>query len=124
MTDYDISLLVDGSVQWTDVAQTVRSIKSELLHGAAFVDEYRGKQVPAGKKSLTLRLAIGSEEQDPDLRRDRGGRLRRAQQDRQALRCGSCAADPAQISPCTAHFPLPPLQFRGKSVYEKRCCRK
>ena len=62
MTDYDISLLVDGSVQWKDVAQTVRGIKSELLHGAAFVDEYRGKQVPAGKKSLTLRLAIGSKE--------------------------------------------------------------
>ncbi len=62
MTDYDISLLVDGSVQWKDVAQTVRGIKSELLHGAAFVDEYRGKQVPAGKKSLTLRLAIGSKD--------------------------------------------------------------
>ena len=62
MTDYDISLLVDGSVQWKDVAQTVRGIKSELLHGAAFVDEYRGKQVPADKKSLTLRLAIGSKD--------------------------------------------------------------
>ena len=62
MTDYDISLLVDGSVQWKDVTQTVRGIKSELLHGAAFVDEYRGKQVPAGKKSLTLRLAIGSKD--------------------------------------------------------------
>ena len=62
MTDYDISLLADGSVQWKDVAQTVRGIKSELLHGAAFVDEYRGKQVPAGKKSLTLRLAIGSKD--------------------------------------------------------------
>lgn len=62
MTDYDISLLVDGSVQWKDVAQTVRGIKSELLHGATFVDEYRGKQVPAGKKSLTLRLAIGSKD--------------------------------------------------------------
>lgn len=62
MTDYDISLLVDGSVQWKDVAQTVRGIKSELLHGAAFVDEYRGKQVPAGKKSLTLRLVIGSKD--------------------------------------------------------------
>ena len=62
MTDYDISLLLDGSVQWKDVLQTVGGIKSELLHGASFVDEYRGKQVPAGKKSLTLRLAIGSQE--------------------------------------------------------------
>ena len=62
MTDYDISLLLDGPVQWKDVLQTVGGIKSELLHGASFVDEYRGKQVPAGKKSLTLRLSIGSKE--------------------------------------------------------------
>ena len=62
MTDYDISLLLDGSVQWKDVLQTVGGIKSDLLHGASFVDEYRGKQVPAGKKSLTLRLSIGSKE--------------------------------------------------------------
>ena len=62
MTDYDISLLLDGSVQWTDVLQTIGGIKSELLHGASFVDEYRGKQVPAGKKSLTLRLSIGAKE--------------------------------------------------------------
>ena len=62
MTAYDISLLLDGSVQWKDVLQTVGGIKSELLHGASFVDEYRGKQVPAGKKSLTLRLSIGSKE--------------------------------------------------------------
>lgn len=62
MTDYDISLLLDGSVQWKDVLQTVGGIKSELLHGASFVDEYRGKQVPAGKKSLTMRLSIGSKE--------------------------------------------------------------
>ena len=62
MTDYDISLLLNGSVQWKDVVQTVGGIKSELLHGVSFVDEYRGKQVPAGKKSLTLRLSIGSKE--------------------------------------------------------------
>ena len=62
MTDYDISLLLDGSVQWKDVLQTIGIIKSELLQGASFVDDYRGKQVPAGKKSLTLRLSIGSKE--------------------------------------------------------------
>ena len=37
-------------------------VKNELLHGASFVDEYRGKQVPEGKKSLTARLTIGSRE--------------------------------------------------------------
>ena len=62
MTDYDISLLLDGQVKWADVAQTIGGIKNPLLHGAAFVDEYRGKQVPEGKKSLTARLTIGSAE--------------------------------------------------------------
>ena len=62
MTDYDISLLLDGQVQWHDVLQTIGGIKSELLHGASFVDEYRGKQVPEGKKSLTVRLTIGAKD--------------------------------------------------------------
>ena len=62
MTEYDISVLLDGQVQWKDVAQTIRGVKSELFHGAQFVDEYRGKQVPEGKKSVTVRLAIGSKE--------------------------------------------------------------
>ena len=62
MTEYDISVLLDNPVKWVDVAQTIGGIKSELLHGAQFVDEYHGKQVPDGKKSLTVRLAIGSNE--------------------------------------------------------------
>ncbi len=62
VTDYDISLLLDGEVQWHDIAQTIGGIKSDLLHGASFVDEYRGKQVPQGKKSVTIRLTIGSKE--------------------------------------------------------------
>ena len=62
MTEYDISVLLPGEVKWEDVAQTIRGVKSELFHGAQFVDEYRGKQVPDGKKSVTVRLAIGSKE--------------------------------------------------------------
>ena len=62
MTEYDISVLLPGEVKWADIAQTVRGVKSELFHGAQFVDEYRGKQVPDGKKSVTVRLAIGSKE--------------------------------------------------------------
>ena len=62
MTEYDISVLLPGEVKWENVAQTIRGVKSELFHGAQFVDEYRGKQVPDGKKSVTVRLAIGSKE--------------------------------------------------------------
>ena len=35
---------------------------SEFLKKADFVDEYRGKQIPQGKKSVTIRLTIGSNE--------------------------------------------------------------
>ena len=35
---------------------------SALLKDASFVDEYRGKQIPSGKKSVTIRLTIGSDE--------------------------------------------------------------
>ena len=62
MVDYDISMLFDGEVKWDDIRRTVLSGHDALLHGAAFVDEYRGKQVPQGKKSVTIRLAIGSSE--------------------------------------------------------------
>ena len=63
MTDYD-HLPAAGRLRPVEGRASDRraAIKSELLHGASFVDEYRGKQVPAGKKSLTLRLSIGSKE--------------------------------------------------------------
>jgi phenylalanyl-tRNA synthetase beta chain len=61
MTDYDVSLLFDTNVVWEDIAATVMGKGGDpLLHGVEFVDEYRGKQVPDGKKSVTLRLKVGS----------------------------------------------------------------
>ena len=62
MTEYDVSLLFDSEIKWADMLQTLRGFKSELFHGAEFVDEYKGKQIPAGKKSVTIRLTIGSKE--------------------------------------------------------------
>lgn len=60
MTDYDVSMLFEDSVKWEDICRTILSSHDKLLHGASFVDEYRGKQIPAGMKSVTMRLAIGS----------------------------------------------------------------
>ena len=62
MNDYDISFLVDSMVKWDDIYTAVMSKKGELLRDVKFVDEYKGKQIPAGKKSVTLRLVIGSSE--------------------------------------------------------------
>jgi phenylalanyl-tRNA synthetase beta chain len=62
-TEYDISMLFDESVKWRDVLGTATAKKgpSDMVRSVAFVDEYRGKQVPEGKKSITLRLVIGSD---------------------------------------------------------------
>lgn len=62
MTDYDISLLFDAETKWADMQRILSGIHNELFHGAAFVDEYHGKQIPEGKKSVTIRLTIGSKE--------------------------------------------------------------
>ena len=63
-TDYDISMLFDSNVEWNDIYDAVMGQKkaSALLKEASFVDEYRGKQIPQGKKSVTIRLTIGSDE--------------------------------------------------------------
>ena len=63
-TDYDISMLFDSDAAWADIHEAIMGQKkaSALVKEAAFVDEYRGKQIPAGKKSVTIRLTIGSSE--------------------------------------------------------------
>ena len=63
-TDYDISMLFESGAAWTDIYDVIMGKKkaSALLKNASFVDEYRGKQIPAGKKSVTIRLTIGSGE--------------------------------------------------------------
>jgi phenylalanyl-tRNA synthetase beta chain len=64
MIDYDISFLVDAEVKWSEIYDAIVGKKSEgaLLRDARFVDEYKGKQIPDGKKSVTVRLVIGSNE--------------------------------------------------------------
>ncbi len=62
MNEYDLSFLVDSMVKWDDVYSCVMAKKNELLRDVLFVDEYKGKQIPAGKKSVTIRLIIGSGE--------------------------------------------------------------
>lgn len=63
-TDYDISMLFDVNTTWKEIYHAIMGDKkaSALLKAASFIDEYRGKQVPHGKKSVTIRLTIGSME--------------------------------------------------------------
>lgn len=64
MTDYDISILVDSNVMWNNIYDAIIESKkaNSFLKDAVFVDEYKGKQIPQGKKSVTIRLIIGSDE--------------------------------------------------------------
>ncbi|MBL9032505.1 MAG: phenylalanine--tRNA ligase subunit beta [Phycisphaerae bacterium] len=68
----DVSLVVDEAVTW----ERVRGVSTglPLLEGAWFIGTFRGKQVGAGKKSVTIRLAfrdpartIRHEEVDPQV---------------------------------------------------------
>jgi len=59
--DYDISMIVALSVRWAD-ALDIASKAGEMVRAVTFVDEYVGAQVPAGHKSLTIRLHLGSDQ--------------------------------------------------------------
>ena len=62
--NYDLSFLVDSMVKWDDIYTAVMEKVSDttLLRNVKFIDEYKGKQIPEGKKSVTIRLIIGSGE--------------------------------------------------------------
>jgi len=62
VTDFDISLIFDKAVKWDEIYKTATSKMGpdSLLRGAEFFEEYTGRQIPDGKKSITIRLIIGS----------------------------------------------------------------
>ena len=60
LVGYDLSLLFDLSVKWSEILSDIKGASNSLLQDVFFVDEYRGQQIPEGKKSLTFRLLIGS----------------------------------------------------------------
>lgn len=55
--DVDISLIFEASTPWSLIHRhaSVGGVVREVL----FVDDYRGKGIPDGRKSITLRLRIG-----------------------------------------------------------------
>ena len=52
----DLSIIVDEQVRWADIAAAVNKKSPSELEDVKFVGIYRGKGIPAGKKSLTLTL--------------------------------------------------------------------
>jgi phenylalanyl-tRNA synthetase beta chain len=56
---FDVSFVIGLDVVWEDVRGAIDGA-DPLVREVIFVDEYRGAQVPDDKKSVTLRLQIGS----------------------------------------------------------------
>src|SRR5690606_7999702 len=71
----DLSVLVDETVAWGAIEDAVHNAQPALLEGLTFVGVYRGKQIGAGKKSVTFRLrfrdperTLRHDEVDPQMR--------------------------------------------------------
>ena len=58
LVEKDLSLLVDENINWADIRDLIKGKVKKL----EFIEEYRGSQVPDGKKSITLRVKLGNNE--------------------------------------------------------------
>ncbi|MEM7228762.1 MAG: phenylalanine--tRNA ligase subunit beta [Planctomycetota bacterium] len=58
----DVSAIIDEHVRWQQVASLIESLKPEHLDATEFVTVFRGKQIPKGRKSLTLRVRFRAED--------------------------------------------------------------
>ncbi|HYE02768.1 MAG TPA: phenylalanine--tRNA ligase beta subunit-related protein, partial [Phycisphaerales bacterium] len=70
----DLSLVVDERVRWEELERLVLGTRPEHLEGVEFVGAFRGRQIGAGRKSLTLRVrfrdparTLRHEEVDPQI---------------------------------------------------------
>ena len=57
LVEKDLSIIVDEEVTWEQIEESIKSKAKEI----EFVDEYRGDQIPEGKKSITLKVRILNE---------------------------------------------------------------
>lgn len=58
----DLSLIVDEDIAWKQLVDAINSTGQEELESVEYVGTYRGKQIPKGKKSITLSLTYRSSE--------------------------------------------------------------
>jgi phenylalanyl-tRNA synthetase beta chain len=57
-SDVDLALVVDESVNVDDVKEVLRSAAGVLCESIACFDAYRGAGVPAGHRSLAMRIRL------------------------------------------------------------------
>ncbi|MBN2594640.1 MAG: phenylalanine--tRNA ligase subunit beta [Sedimentisphaerales bacterium] len=58
----DLSIIVDEEIHWADIIRAVESKACAELEDVKFVGIYRGKGIPAGRKSVTLTLRFRDED--------------------------------------------------------------
>ncbi len=58
----DLSIVVEENVRWTDIIAAVDSRAPDELEGVEFVEIYRGKGIPDGRKCVTLSLRFRDED--------------------------------------------------------------
>ncbi len=58
LIEKDLSILVDENVTWEQISDSIAPHVNEVI----FVEEYRGGQVPEGKKSIMLKMKIENNE--------------------------------------------------------------
>lgn len=58
LIEKDLSVIVDKDVTWETISSTIKDKVKEL----EFIEEYKGEQIPEGKKSITFRFKIGNDE--------------------------------------------------------------
>lgn len=54
LVEKDLSIIVDEEVKWSSIIEAIGKMVKEI----DFVDEYRGEQIPKGKKSITFNFKI------------------------------------------------------------------
>ncbi len=59
-TDRDITLIVDNHVQAGDIIAKVKTFEEKLMEDICILDVYSGNPIPAGKKSISLRIVYRS----------------------------------------------------------------
>ncbi|MHC4757331.1 MAG: phenylalanine--tRNA ligase subunit beta [Planctomycetota bacterium] len=58
----DLSIIIDESVSWNDIVKAVNANAPQILKNISYVETYRGKGIPADKKSITLSLRFRDED--------------------------------------------------------------
>jgi len=58
----DLSVIIDEKFRWSDIIASINKKAPPELEDVEYVGTYRGKPIPAGKKSVTLSLRFRDEE--------------------------------------------------------------